>query len=499
MRVNEISAAFGRPSPCPLPQAGEGKKSPLKGAGTFKASCLLFPLLLTACAVGPDYHRPDVATPAAFKEAGNWKRAQPGDTAPRGDWWEVYGDPELSGLTREVAEANLNVQVAAAQYRQAIASLGAARANYWPVVGANFSATRSQPRSATSGANGGARISNSVSLSLDASWEADLWGRISRNVEAGQAAADASVGDLGNALLSAQATLVQTYFQLRATDAHLRLLDKTIAAYQRSLDITRNRYEAGVAARTDVIQAETQLQSAQAQAIDLVAQRAQYEHAIAILIGKPPADFSITALQTDLPNVPAIPDALPSELLERRPDIAAAERRMAAANAQIGVAESAFYPSLTLGASGGYQNSALANLLTMPNRFWSFGPALALTLLDGGARKAQKEGAVAAYDATVATYRLTVLGAFQEVEDNLALLRQLDQEATVQQAATASAELALELTQNQYLAGTVSYLNVVTAQTTALSAESNLINIANRRLVAHATLLKALGGDWRAE
>lgn len=466
---------------------------------TLPSSCLplLLGLALAGCAAGPDYRRPDVATPAAFKEAGDWKPAQPKDDAPRGDWWEIYGDAELNTLVREVAISNQNVQTAAAQYRQAIALLGAARAAYYPTLGTSLSGTRNQAFASTAGTtNIGQTTSNSVKLSFDASWELDLWGHIGRSVEAGKASAEASAADLGAALLSAQATLVQTYFQLRATDVELRLLDQTVAAYRRSLEITRNRYEAGVAARVDVIQAETQLESTQAQAIDLGVQRAQYEHAIAILVGKPPSEFRL-APAVDLPPLPAMPAALPSVLLERRPDIAGAERRMAAANAEIGVAQSAFFPTLTLGGSGGYQNTSLYNLTTLPNRFWSLGPELALTLFDGGARTAQKESAVAAYDATVATYRQTVLGAFQEVEDNLAALRLLTQEAAVQKAAAESAEKALELTQNQYLAGTVSYLNVVTAQATALSAESSEISIASRSLVAHATLLKALGGNWR--
>ena len=289
---------------------------------------------------------------------------------------------------------------------------------------------------------------------------------------------------------------MQTYFQLRTNDAQQRLLEQTIAAYQRSRQITANRYEAGVAGRVDVAQAEAQLKSTQAQAIDLGVLRAQYEHAIAVLIGKAPAEFQIAPVDA-MPALPVVPPALPSVLLERRPDIAGAERRMAAANAQIGVAQAAFFPALTLGATGGYQNSSLSNLLTLPNRFWSIGPALALTLFDGGARSAQKEGAIAGYDKAEATYRQTVLAAFQEVEDNLAALRLLANEAVMQQAATQAADEALALTENQYQAGTVSYLNVVTAQATALGAQRSNLDLVGRRLGASAVLLKALGGDWQ--
>jgi NodT family efflux transporter outer membrane factor (OMF) lipoprotein len=337
---------------------------------------------------------------------------------------------------------------------------------------------------------------NTARLSYSASWEADIWGRIGRNVESSDASSQASSADLQSALLSAQATLVQTYFQLRINDAQQQLLKQTNAAYERSLQITRNRYEAGVAGRVDVAQAETQLKSSQAQAIDLAVQRAQLEHAIAVLIGKTPADFQIKATN-GLPLLPPIPPALPSVLLERRPDISAAERHMAAANAQIGVAQAAFFPALTFSSTGGYQNTSLSHLMTLPNRFWSIGPSLALALFDAGARSAQKESALAAYDKSVASYRQTVLAAFQEVEDNLAALRLLADEAVVQQVATQSASEVLGLIENQYQAGTVSYLNVVTAQATALGAQRNNLDIIGRRLLANAVLLKALGGDWQ--
>ncbi len=446
-------------------------------------------IALTGCAVGPDYHRPETAVPAAFKEAQNWKTAEPRDDAPLGHWWEAYHDALLSQLVAQVALSNQNVIAAEAQYRQATALLGQARSSFFPSVSAGLAATRSS-------AQGSAPPVDNDRLTINATWEADVWGRIRRNVESGQAAAEASAADLRAALLSAQAALVQAYLQLRVVDAERRLIEQTAVGYERSLQITRNRYEAGVAARLDVTQAEAQLRSTQAQAIDLGVQRAQLEHAIAVLLGKPPADFGLAAIDAQ-PLLPGIPTALPSTLLERRPDIAAAERRAAAANASIGVAQAAYFPALTLDGSLGYQNSGLAGLVTAPNRFWTLGPALALNLFDGGARAAQKDQAIAAYDRSVASYRQTVLSAFQDVEDNLATLRMLEQESLVQQQAAKAAAESLALANNQYRAGTVSYLNVVTAQATSLSADIATLGITGRRLVASVGLMKALGGDWQ--
>jgi NodT family efflux transporter outer membrane factor (OMF) lipoprotein len=462
----------------------------------------LLVLLLAGCAVGPDYHKPDVATPAAYKEAGDWKAAEPKDEAPRGNWWEIYGDAELNGLVSQVAISNQNVAAAAAQYRQALALLGVAQAGYYPTVSAGVTASRGRGTSTattgTSTAAPGAPVINTIRPSLTASWEPDIWGQIRRNVESSQATAQASKADLQSALLSAQGTLVQSYFQLRIDDEEQRLLGQSLSAYQRSLQITRNRYQAGVAGRVDVAEAETQLKTAQAQAIDLGVQRAQLEHAIAVLIGKAPADFHIDPAN-GLPSLPDVPAALPSALLERRPDIAGAERRMAAANAGIGVAQGAFFPALTLSGTGGFQNSSLSQLLTLPNRFWSVGASAAMTVFDAGAHSAQKESAVAAYDRSVAGYRQTVLAAFQEVEDNLAALRQLTEEAAAQQSATQSATEALTLTENQYKAGTVSYLNVIILNAAALNAQQSNLNIAGRRLIANAALVTALGGNWQPD
>ncbi|MGA8147608.1 MAG: efflux transporter outer membrane subunit [Gallionellaceae bacterium] len=451
---------------------------------------LLALLVLSGCAVGPDYHQPAIAVPAAFKEAQGWKLAQPQDEALRGTWWELYGDTQLNALVEQVTVSNQNVHVAEAQYRQALAVLARSRAAYFPTLSASASAGRAQ--------SGGSVVVTPADLvALNASWEADVWGSIRRSVESSSASAQASAADLQAALLSIQATLVQTYLQLRINDAQSRLLDQTAAAYQRTLQLTRNRYDTGVVGDLDVSEAETQLKSTQAQAIDLGEQRGQLEHAIALLVGKAPADFTLAPTYV-LPALPSIPIDIPSTLLERRPDVAAAERRAAAANAQIGVAQAAFFPTLMLGASGGFQSSSWSNLFSLPNRFWSLGPSLAMTLFDGGAHSAQKEQAIAIYDQNVATYRQTVLTAFQSVEDSLVSLRVLAREETMQLEAARSAHDSLSLTSEQYQAGTVSYLNVVTAQVAALGADLGSLNIAGRRLLSSTALLKALGGGWRS-
>ncbi|HUW50473.1 MAG TPA: efflux transporter outer membrane subunit [Sulfuricella sp.] len=446
---------------------------------------------LAGCAVGPDYQRPAIEIPAAYKESNGWKVAEPRDHAVRGKWWEIYGDPLLNALAQQVEISNQNVRAAEAQYRQALALLGGARAGYFPTASADLSASRGQAAGTSSAPTG-----NTDRLSLSASWEADVWGRIGRSVESNEASAEAGAADLQSALLSAQSTLAQTYLLLRINDVQRQLLERTAVAYERSLQITRNRYEAGVAGRVDVAQAETQLKSTQAQAIDLGVQRTQLEHAIALLIGKAPVDFKLEPNYL-LPALPEIPVGLPSELLERRPDIAAAERRAAAANAQIGVAQAAFFPSLSLSASTGYQSTSLANLVSLPNRFWSLGPALAATLFDGGARSALKEQAVAVFDKNVAAYRQSVLTGFQEVEDNLSALRILNEEAKVQREAAQSAAESVTLADNQYQAGTVSYLNVISAQTASLTADRSSLDITGRSLLASVALLKALGGGWR--
>ncbi|VVD89748.1 cation/multidrug efflux system outer membrane porin [Pandoraea horticolens] len=462
---------------------------------TFLAASAV--LWLAGCAVGPDYVRPDVDAPAAFKETGDWKLAEPSDAVSKGEWWAIYQDPVLSELMAQVDVNNQNIKVAEANYRQALAVASQARSAFFPTIGADASLTRASSRvssTAVSGSGVGG-ISNSYSLSGTASWEPDIWGSVRRSVEAGNASAEASAADLANARLSAQALLAQNYFDLRVTDAQKALLDRTVATYEETLKLTQNQYAVGVAQRSDVIQAQTQLQSAQASAIDIEVTRAQLEHAIALLVGKAPAAFALTVapLHAALPPVPV---SLPSTLLERRPDIAAAERSVAAANAKIGVAKAAFFPTLSLAATGGLQSSSFANWLTLPSRFWSVGPALAATLFDGGLRRAQTDAAIAAYDAQVATYRQTVLSAFQSVEDNLAALNYLGRESVVQNQAVQSSREALQLILNQYKAGTVSFQNVLTAQATAYTTERTALTILGRQFTANVLLVTALGGGW---
>jgi len=454
---------------------------------------------LFGCSVGPNYVRPPVETPLAYKEAEGWKQAEPRDERPRGNWWEAFNDPQLNTLVTQVAITNQTIKAAEARVREARALTDAARAAFFPIVTANASATRSSSRGGTivggSVASGGG-VRNNYNVTLDVNWEIDLWGRVRRTVEASEATAEASVADLESAKLSAQAQLAEDYFLLRVQDAQIRLLNDTVVAYERSLQLTRNQYAVGVVGRADVAQAETQLKSTQAQAIDAAVQRAQLEHAIAILIGKPPAEFSIAA-EAVATEFPVIPVELPSELLERRPDIAAAERRAAAANAQIGVAESAFFPSLTLSAAGGFQSSVLSQLFSLPSRFWSLGPALAQVIFDAGLRRAQTAQAIATYDENVANYRQTVLAGFQEVEDNLAALKILEQEAAVQDEAVKAARESLAIVLNQYRAGIANYLAVVVIQAAALNNERAALSILGRRLTASVVLIKALGGGWK--
>ncbi len=460
-------------------------------------ACLVLAGALPGCAVGPDYKRPEVEIAPAYKEAGEWKPAQPQDDLDRGKWWAVFGDPRLDALIAQVEISNQNVLVAEAQFRRAQALVASSRAAYFPTLDADASVVRSRsPTGVIGGTTAGGRITNR-SASLNSAWEADLWGRLRRTVESSEAGAQASAADLAAARLSAQAELASDYFQLRILDAQRQLLEDTVAAFQKSLDLTKNRYDAGVAAKVDLVQAETQLKSTRAQAIDTGVQRAQLEHAIAVLVGKAPAEFSIAPVPLAV-TMPRVPMGLPSELLERRPDVAAAERRVAAANAQIGVAKAAYFPSLTLSASYGSRSAVASQLFTLPSGFWSIGPALAQSIFDGGLRRAQTEQAIAAYDATVAEYRQAVLAGFQEVEDNLAALRILGEEAEVQEEAVRAARESVLLTTNQYKAGIVSYINVVTVQTTQLNNERTAVGILGRRLVAAVTLVKALGGGWSA-
>ena len=451
--------------------------------------------LLSGCAVGPDYHKPDAPVPAQFKELEGWRQAAPHDAAPRGAWWTIFGDPELDALMKRVDVSNQTIVAAEARFRQARAVADQARAGYFPTVSANGSATRVKSPSLPNAPSFATGAVNNYSASLNASWELDLWGRVRRSVEAGEAGWQGSAADLEAARLSARASLAQNYFALRVADAARAVLQETVAANQRTLELTRNRYNAGVAARVDIVQAEVQVKSAQATLIDIGVSRAQFEHAIALLVGVPPADFAVAPTTAEL-KMPGIPMILPSELLERRPDVASAERAMAAANAQIGVATAAYYPTITLTGATGFRTTDLGSLFTAPSRFWSLGAAAAETVFDGGLRGAVTAQARAAYDAQVANYRQTVLAGFQDVEDNLAALRILDDEAAVQDEALKGARQAAELTMNQYQAGIVSYINVLAAQTVAFNNERAALDVLGRRLTASVGLVRALGGGW---
>jgi NodT family efflux transporter outer membrane factor (OMF) lipoprotein len=472
----------------------------MKPTAPFRLRALVaaLPFALAACAVGPDYVRPQAQAPATFKEMAGWKTAEPRDELPKGNWWEAYGDAVLDGLEARVDITNQNLALAAAHYRQAQALVQVARASYFPLVSVDLSLGRSRAASSGTSAVASRGVINTHSLGLSTSWEPDVWGRVSRLVESNVASAQASAADLEAARLSARSDLAQNYFQLRAIDLQKQLLDDTVKAFETSLKLTENRYAAGVAARADVVQAQAQLKGTQAQALDVGVQRAQLEHAIALLVGRAPADFALPPAPLKALPV-AVPPGLPAALLERRPDIAGAERRMAAANAQIGVAKAAYYPALTLTGGLGYQSTRLATWFNAPARFWSLGTDLAQTIFDGGARAGQTAQAIAAYDAQVATYRQTVLNAFKEVEDNLAALRILEEEAAVQADAVTAARRAVELALNQYRAGTVSYLNVVTAQATLLSNERTAADILSRRLAASVLLVRAVGGGWQAQ
>ncbi|WP_429315342.1 efflux transporter outer membrane subunit [Paraburkholderia sp. GAS448] len=455
--------------------------------------------LLAGCTVGPDYVHPKDTIAATFKELDGtgWKPAQPADLGSRGAWWEVYGDSELNALEARVGSENQNVQAAQARFRAARASVAQFRSSFFPVVSAAADYSRARTSQNVRFKSTAGFTLNDYLVQADASWEPDLWGRVSRSVEGAKAGAQASAADAQSALLSMQAELATDYFELRGIDQEHQLLDNTIAAYRDALDLTQHRRAGGIATDADVAQAETQLRTTEAQAIDLDAQRAQLEHAIAILTGQSPSTFALPV--APLVAVPVVaPAGVPSALLERRPDIAAAERTMAQTNAQIGVATAAFFPNLILSVTGGLEATDYSQWLLAPARFWSLGPSIAYTLLDFGGRAAVKEEAKAHYDESVANYRQTVLTAFGDVEDNLAALRVLEQEAHAQDEAVKAAERALAVISNRYKNGAITYLDVVVAQTTALSNERQAVTLARRRMAASVALIKALGGGWDA-
>ena len=453
-------------------------------------------LQICGCTVGPTYKRPMAEVPTAYKELANWKQAQPNDQNLGGNWWEMFQDPQLNALELQVNVSNQNLKAAEAQYTQARALVRYNRAAYFPTLTGGASASRNKissnrPPSLTT--NG--RTYNDFQIPFQLSYEVDVWGRIRRTVEAYREQAQASAADLATVNLSMHSQVALFYFQERVLDAEEQLLNSTVTQYEQALELIENRYAGGIASDLEVQQATTQLETTRAQAIDVGVARAQYEHAVAILIGKLPADFSLAALPLTMPP-PPIPAGLPSELLERRPDIAAAERRMASANAQIGVATAAYYPTISLGATGGFESGVITTLISGPSALWSVGGSAIAPIFDAGRRRANVDFAKAAYDQTVANYRETVLTGFQQVEDNLAALRILEHEAQVQEKAVLAAQKYLELANTRYTGGVTSYLEVTTAQSAALSDELTAVSILGRRMVDAVTLVQALGGGW---
>ena len=471
---------------------------------------LLLVLLIVAlesCTVGPKYARPSAPTPAAYKEqppasyqgADQWQPANPADQASRGKWWEIFGDAELNGLEVQIATSNQDLKVFEARFREARAAIRFNRAAQFPTISTSPSASYVKatdfppdfPSKVVEVSQG------DFELPIDLSYELDLWGRVRRAVAAAREEAQATAGDYESAKLSLEAELAMDYFELRSADAQKQLLDDTVKAYTDNVQLTTHRFKGGVAPRSDVAQAQTLLDTTRVQDTDVTVQRAQFEHAIAVLIGKPPAEFSLAAVPLKT-QPPVIPTGLPSELLQRRPDIAAAERRMAEANQQIGIAKAAYFPTVTLDATAGFAGTRGSNWFTWPAGYWALGPTIAETLFDAGRRRATSESARANYDGTVATYRQTSLTAFQEVEDNLAALRILENETQQQDQAIASSKDSLHIFTNRYKGGVDTYLQVITAETIELANERNAIDILRRRMDASVLLVKALGGAWDA-
>jgi NodT family efflux transporter outer membrane factor (OMF) lipoprotein len=454
-------------------------------------------LLFTGCAVGPKYRTPSLPTPPAYKEIGNWKTAQPNDNNLGGNWWEIFQDSELNALEQQINVSNQNLKAAVAQYQQSRAALRYVRADYYPTVTASPSATRERFSNnrppASSGFDG--LTFNDFVLPLNLSYQVNAWGRVSRNVESFREQAQASAGDLAVVSLSMHAALAVDYFAARTLDAEEKLLQDTVTQYQQAFQLNEDRYEGGLASEVEVEQARTILETTRAQMIDVGVARAQFEHATAVLLGKAPADFTLPPLPLTAPP-PPIPVGIPSELLERRPDIAAAERRVASANAQVGLAKAAYYPLVNILGTGGFESGTITTLLQGPSALWSVGASAAVTVFDVGRRRAFNDQAKAAYDSSVAFYRETVLSSFQQVEDNLAALRVLEQEAGVQETAVQAAQRSLDLSNTRYEGGVTSYLEVITAQNAALSDEVTAVNILGRRMASAVLLVEALGGGW---
>lgn len=470
-----------------------------KARFAFRASSILFlaaTVFAAGCAVGPKYKVPSVTAPPAYKESANWKPAQPNEQQLGGNWWEVFQDPQLNALEQQIDVSNQNLKAAAAQYQEARAALRYVRADYYPTVSVAPSATRQEyssnrpPQSSFDGLT-----FNDFVLPVNFSYQANVWGRVSRNVEANRDQAQATAADLAVVNLTMHATLAVDYFAARTLDAEQKLLQDTVTQYQQAFQLNEDRYQGGLGSEVEVEQAKTILQTTRAQLVDVGVARAQYEHAVAVLLGKAPAEFTLAPLPLTTPP-PTIPIGIPSELLERRPDIAAAERRVAAANAQIGLAETAYYPLVNIVGTGGFESGSITTLLQGPGAMWAVGASVAQTLFDGGRRRAGVEQAKASYDSAVASYRQTVLTGFQQVEDNLAALRILEQEAGVQASAVEAAQRSLDLSNTRYEGGVTSYLEVITAQNADLSDELTAVNILGRREASAVLLIEAIGGGW---
>lgn len=454
-------------------------------------------MLVTGCAVGPKYRTPAVTAPPAYKEMGNWTTAQPNDQNLGGNWWELFQDSQLNALEQEINVSNQNLKAAVAQYQQSRAALRYVRSDYYPTVTAGPSATREKLSGnrppASSIFNG--RTFNDFVMPLNLSYQVNAWGRVSKTVESAREQAQASAGDLAVVNLSMHAQLAVDYFAARTLDAEEKLLRDTVAQYQQAFQLNEDRYQGGLSSEVEVEQARTILETTRALMIDVGVARAQFEHAAAVLLGKPPADFTLPPLPLTTPP-PPIPVGIPSELLERRPDIAAAERRVASANAQVGLAKTAYYPLVNILGSGGFESGSITTLFQGPSALWAIGASTMTTIFDGGRRRATNDQAKAAYDSTVAVYRETVLTGFQQVEDNLAALRILENEAGVQATAVQAAQRSLDLSNTRYEGGVTSYLEVITAQNAALTDEVTAVNILGRRMASAVLLIEALGGGW---
>lgn len=462
------------------------------------AAAVFTAFALAGCSVGPKYVKPTAEVPAGYKETpDNFKVAQPSDAITKGKWWEIYGDTQLNSLEEQVNVSNQTLKSAEAQFREARAAVRISRGALYPSVGVTPGAghTEQSMNAPLFNKETEVRSYNNFIIPFDFSYELDLWGRVRKTIEASRSEAQASAGDLANVNLSLHAELAMDYFQLRGLDAEKDLLDSTVVSYEKAVDLTNSRFKAGIASAVDLAQAQTTLETTRAQAVDVEVDRATFEHAIAVLVGKPASTFHIDPLPLDL-LPPAMPPGVPSDLLERRPDISAAERRVEEANANVGVARTAYYPLVTLSGQGGFQSTAFTTLLQGPSGLWALGGQAAQTIFDGGVRRGTNEQARAAYDKSVSDYRGTILTAFQEVEDNLSTLRILEDEADKEDAAVAAANHSVQLSTTRYKGGVTNYLEVTTAESQALTDQVTAVTIRTRRMTASVNLIKALGGGW---